>query len=98
MSNSNKATFRILVVVPCGLSKVWDNDPSRGSVRAEAAYTGPPFKVNSGFARKVGDKWVILSAKYGFINPNFLIPESYNVTFKDPQTRPINVKHLKTQG
>ena len=97
MPSSIEVTPRILVVVPCGIRKIWDKEPNKGPVRAESAYTGPPFKVNSGFARKVGYKWVILSANYGFIDPEFLIPKSYNITFKDSQTKPISVKQLKTQ-
>ena len=29
----------VLVIVPCGYTKVWDSDPHRGSVQAKDAYT-----------------------------------------------------------
>jgi len=40
---------------------------------------------------------VILSAKYGFIDPDFVIPENYDVTFKDPDTNPISIDQLRKQ-
>ena len=64
---------------------------------ASKAYTGPSFKVNRAFAEKFSDKWVILSAKFGFIEPNFIIEEDYNVTFNDPKTNPIKTSELKRQ-
>ncbi|MEM3428068.1 MAG: hypothetical protein QXG63_01290 [Nitrososphaerales archaeon] len=89
--------MRILIVVPCGKSKIWDVDQDRGPTRAEEAYTGGPFKVNRAFAKRFADRWVILSAKYGFIDPSFTIPENYNVTFKDPSTNPISLEQLRSQ-
>lgn len=86
-----------LVIIPCGKAKVWDNDPYAGTVAAKDAYTGGPFKVNRGYAEATGSRWIILSAKYGFIEPDFPIPESYNVTFKKRSTRPILLADLRSQ-
>jgi len=86
-----------LVIVPCGLAKVWDSDPNRGSVPACDAYIGSPFKVNRAYAERFADRWVILSAKYGFIPPDFLIPGPYNVTFKRKATNPVEVSILRKQ-
>jgi hypothetical protein len=83
--------------VPCGLSKIWKKDPAYGPERAENAYTGAPFIVNKKFAKKFSDKWLILSAKYGFLEPSFKI-EDYNVTFKKPSTNPISITRLKKQA
>jgi hypothetical protein len=88
---------RILTIVPCGQSKIWKTDPTHVPERAENAYTGAPFKVNKKFAAKFSDKWLILSAKYGFIEPNFEIT-NYNVTFKDPTTNPISLDELMIQA
>jgi hypothetical protein len=55
-----------LVIIPCGQAKLWDDDPQRGPTPARDAYTGAPFKVNRAYAERHGDRWVILSAKYGF--------------------------------
>ena len=35
----------LLVIVPCGQSKVWDKSPDHGPPPAHDAYTGSPFKV-----------------------------------------------------
>src|SRR3954469_17621153 len=87
----------VLVIVPCGQSKVWDADPQHGPAPAREAYTGPPFKVNRAYAERHGDRWIILSAKYGFIRPDFLIPGPYNVTFKKRATGPVEVATLIDQ-
>jgi hypothetical protein len=86
-----------LVIVPCGQGKVWDADPNRGSVPACDAYNGAPFKVNRAYAEYFADRWVILSAKYGFIPPDFPIPGPYNVTFKKQTTNPVEVSTLRKQ-
>jgi len=88
---------RVLVVVPCGKGKIWDKFPKIKATRAEEAYVGAPFKVNKAFAKKFADEWVILSAKYGFVEPTFIIPENYDVSFNHPETNPINLGGLKSQ-
>jgi hypothetical protein len=88
---------RITVIVPCGSSKVWDSEPSHGPIYAADAYTGTPFKLNRQYAERFGDDWVILSAKYGFILPGFVIPESYEVTFNRKSTNPIAHGQLRRQ-
>jgi hypothetical protein len=89
----------ILVIVPCGKGKIWDSRPSAGPTAARDAYTGAPFSVNRDFAEKFGEAWVILSAKYGFIEPEFQIPGPYNVTFSRKKTgpRPISTDQLREQ-
>jgi len=87
----------LLVIIPCGQSKIWRKEPNHGPSKAKDAYIGPPFKVNKEFAEKFADKWMILSAKYGFIDPDFVIPADYNVTFKKPATNPISIDALKEQ-
>ena len=87
----------MLVIVPCGQAKIWAKDPTAGPVEARDAYVGAPFKVNRAFAERFADHWLILSAKYGLIAPDFLIPEPYNITFKDPRTGPVAVSTLREQ-
>ena len=86
VSNSASAVIdrasRVLVVVPCGRSKIWKRDPARGSVAAAEAYTGTPFRLNRQYAERFGDGWMALSAKYGFIAPDFIIAELFEVPFK----------------
>ena len=86
-----------LVVVPCGRAKVWHRHPELGPVAARHAYPGPPFKVNREYAERFGEEWVILSAKYGFISPDFMLPGPYEVTFKRSSTCPVTPEALREQ-
>jgi len=86
-----------LVVVPCGKRKIWDRYPTAGPTKAKDVYIGAPFKVNREYAEKYCNRWVVLSAKYGFIDPDFIIPRNYDVTFKDPSTNPISSRALREQ-
>src|SRR5947209_2568442 len=86
-----------LVIVPCGKRKIWDSSPSAGPTAARDTYTGAPFRVNRKFAERFGEAWVILSAKYRFIEPAFEIPGPYNVTFKRKKTGPISTDQLREQ-
>ena len=86
-----------LVVVSCGKTKIWDLNPAAGPTAARNAYVGGPFRVNKEYAERFADRWVILSAKYGFIDPDFVIPENYDVTFKDHRTNPIGIDRLRQQ-
>ncbi|HEX2172999.1 MAG TPA: hypothetical protein VHL09_11205 [Dehalococcoidia bacterium] len=69
-------------MIPCGKSKISDRDPGRAGVPAAEAYTGTPFRLNRQYAERFGDTWIVLSAKYGFIVPKFMIPGPYEVRFK----------------
>ncbi|MFQ6126220.1 MAG: DUF6884 domain-containing protein [Candidatus Heimdallarchaeota archaeon] len=86
-----------LVVVPCGIYKIWKKYSNAGPTPAKNVYKGAPFKVYKEYAETFSDQWVILSAKYGFINPDFIIPEDYNVSFTNPSTNPISLKELIIQ-
>lgn len=87
----------VLVIVPCGKSKIWDKQPDQGPTRASDAYTGTPFRLHRAYADYFGDGWVVLSAKYGFIAPEFDIPGPYEVAYTQPQTRPIAIDDLQRQ-
>lgn len=86
-----------MIIIPCGQGKVWDRNPEAGPTPARDAYTGAPFKANRRYAECFGDTWIILSAKYGFIAPDYVIPEAYNVTFKKRSTNPVSVSALREQ-
>jgi hypothetical protein len=88
---------KTLVVVPCGAAKIWKRNAGAGPTQAKHAYAGTPFKINREYAQSFADRWVILSAKYGFIDPEFVIPGDYNVTFNDPATGAISVTELRSQ-
>jgi len=85
-----------LVIVQCGGKKIWKTHPNIGPVEAEKAYTSPYFQKNRLYAKKFGDRWIILSAKYGFLEPDDRI-EDYNVTFKQKKSGPISMVELQGQ-
>lgn len=97
MHTKSPQPSRRLVIVPCGRSKIWDKHPSAGPTPAKDAYTGTPFKLNRQYAETFGDAWVILSAKYGFISPDFVLPSPYEVTFKRKSSDPVSVEALQAQ-
>ncbi len=88
-----------LCVVPCGSLKIWNKNPNAGPVKARNVYIGNFARTCIEYAEKFyPDSYVILSAKYGFLFPDEIILESYNVTFNDPRTNPINVEELRKQA
>ena len=89
---------RALVIVPCGSLKIWGKQPSAGATRAADAYIGSLFNKNKTYAERFATDWLILSAKYGLISPDFLIPGSYNVTFKKKATCPIPISEVVRQA
>ncbi len=92
-----RAKNEVLVIVPCGLRKIWHLKPNAGPTLAKYAYKGSPFTLNRQYAECFGDKWVILSAKYGFILPDFEIAGPYEVTFKRKASKPVTADILKHQ-
>lgn len=88
-----------LCVVPCGSLKIWSRYPNAGPTRARDVYIGSFAKTCIEYAEKFyPNSYVILSAKYGFLFPDELISEDYNVTFNDPRTNPISVDELRKQA
>jgi hypothetical protein len=73
-----------LVIIPCGKMKIWDKNHDAGPQKARNAYAGSPFKVNREYAESRRCDWMILSPKYGFMRPDFVIPGNYDITFKSP--------------
>lgn len=88
---------RMLVIIPCGSAKIWDRHPHTGPTLARDVYQGAPFRVNRKYAERFAERWVILSAKYGFISPDFVIPGPYCVTFKRPSPECVTVAALREQ-
>lgn len=86
-----------LVVVPCGKSKIWDRQPEHGPAPAIDAYTGAMCRLNRQYAAQFGDAWIMLSPRYGFIAPDFVIPGPYDISFRLPRTHPIAVAELQRQ-
>ena len=43
------------------------------------------------------DTWIILSAKYGFIDPKDIIPQNYDACFHKRNSKTISLEELKVQ-
>ncbi len=85
-----------LFVVSCTRRKIWDLTPSVGAfVAAKDAYVGETMKswLASDLCRQE-PRWIILSAKYGFIEPDHPVAD-YDVTFTDDTTGPISLESLR---
>jgi hypothetical protein len=87
-----------LIIVPCGKAKIWGKHPNAGPVAVREAYIGTPFKVNRTYAENLTNRWLVLSAKYGFVEPDFMLGGPYEVTFKDNSTDPISLDALRQQA
>src|SRR3990172_7019090 len=61
----------------------------------EVCLHGCSLRREPSLRRMLCQQGVILSAKYGLISPDFVIPGPYNVTFKNLSTRPIDVRTLR---
>jgi hypothetical protein len=87
-----------LCIVPCGHRKVWDKKPDAGPTQARYVYTGPFASKCREYAERFYPRsWYILSAKFGFMSPDFVIGGPYNVTFKAKKTNPISMEVLSAQ-
>ncbi len=88
---------KTLVIVPCGKEKIWDGEPGRGATPAREAYTSAFFRTNRGYAEHFGEAWMVLSAKYGFVRPFDLLPETYDVTFNRKGPGLVSGERLREQ-
>jgi hypothetical protein len=90
--------MKTLCIVPCGKKKIWEINPNVGPTRARDVYIGPFAKKCREYAEKFFPfSWCILSAKYGFLFPDEIVPGPYNVTFNDKSTNPISSDELSNQ-
>jgi hypothetical protein len=87
--------MKTLCIIPCGSLKIWKKNSSAGPTLAKDVYIGPfASKCREYASTFYPDSYVILSAKYGFLWPDEIIPENYNVTFKKLSTNPITITDL----
>lgn len=91
--------MKTLCIVSCGARKIWDVNPQAGPKTAKEVYVGPFAKKCQAYAKRFyPGSWCILSAKYGFVFPDDLIPEYYNVSFNNKKTNPLCIEELITQA
>lgn len=87
-----------LCIVSCGKKKIWDKNPNAGPTEAKSVYIGPFVKKCREYAEKFYlYNWMILSAKYGFLEPTDTVPISYDVCFHDKKSNSISIEDLKKQ-
>lgn len=90
--------MKTLCIVPCGSRKIWDKNLNAGPTKARQVYIGPFAKKCKEYAEAFyPSSWCILSAKYGFLFPDDIVPGPYNVSFNDKKTKPITMKELHVQ-
>ena len=111
LDDIEKYEGNVLFIVNCTKTKAWsnNNDESKDEyIRAGCAYCGSTFVRFKYFLaeleKRLGEKnishpiyWVILSAKYGFIEPDHPI-HNYNVAFNYEETGPISILSLIRQA
>jgi len=89
-----------IFIVSCTKNKIWDRQgEARLYVDAEQAYTGrsiSAFLDAWSDLRSRGFRWLILSAKYGLIEPHHPI-HNYDVTFSLPKTGPLSQTSIAAQ-
>ncbi|HPZ14908.1 MAG TPA: hypothetical protein PLK04_11890 [Bacillota bacterium] len=90
---------KILCVISCGSRKIWDDSSGRdaGPTLARNVYTGNFARLNQKYAERFyPESWCILSARYGFLMPDDVVSENYNVRITDPEA--ISIENLQEQA
>ncbi len=90
-------TRNILLIVPCSRRKIWDSNPLQGPTPARDAYTSTYFRLCKSYAESRDLEWVILSAKYGLVLPDYLIESNYDVSFKDSNKHSVPIERVIEQ-
>ena len=88
----------MLGIIPCSKEKIWDIHPQKKAIPASKAYRSAFHAYARTYAQHHCDRYVILSAKYGIMEPDFLIYESYDVTFSRPHDPYVSTEFLATQA
>jgi len=87
-----------IAIIPCSKEKIWDIEPHRKAVRADKAYRSAFHRYAAAYAQKHCHHTLIFSAKYGIMEPNFLILGPYDITFSRESDPCISVSALRTQA
>lgn len=103
--------FPTLTVIPCGkakifsspalLAKLLESEVSRKNgkllVRAQSVYTSRVFGLYWRYSKRFAHREMILSAKYGLLQPDTFI-EDYDATFTKPNKHTISLDELRAQA
>jgi len=85
----------LLLIIPCSKMKVWNKNPEIKHVKAKNVYISPYFKLCKALAESIDARWLIFSAKYGLISPEFIIPNNYDISFNRNYDNEIISKIIK---
>jgi hypothetical protein len=72
--------MKTCILVACGMSK------TPGPMPARDLYTSTLFKAGRAYAEKFSDRWYILSALHGVVEPHTVL-DPYDVTLRTPDER-----------
>ena len=88
--------IKTLCIVSCGKAKIWDKYPNIGGIEAKRVYTGAITGEYIKYAQiAYPSSWIILSAKHGFLYPNDVIFDSYDIRIDNEES--INIDKLHAQ-
>ena len=88
----------MLGIVSCSKEKIWDIKPDIGAVSAQYAYRSAFFELAKRYVQLRCKKWLILSAKYGLMTPEFQIPQTYDLSFNRAEDSCIPMEKLRNQA
>lgn len=88
----------ILGIIPCSKEKIWDIEPKREAVPAKHAYRSAFHHYARLYTQKYCTHHIIFSAKYGLMEPDFLIEGPYDITFSRPEDPCISTEDLIQQA
>jgi len=94
-----KPSEKVLCIISCGGRKIWDkqNGINTGPAPARNVYTGSFVRTNQRYAERFyPDSWCIISAKYGFLMPDDIVGENYNIRMTDSEA--ISSAELRKQA
>lgn len=96
MGISNKTN---LIIIASGKPKIWYKYPNIGPMKAKEVYTGTFHRLSKAYAEQFANDYLILSPKYGFLRPDDIISETYDVRFTIQGTNDntIQMEELKKQ-
>ncbi|MDA2382235.1 hypothetical protein PDN41_10595 [Bacillus cereus] len=86
-----------LCIIPCGKKKIWDKHSNYGPMEAKDVYISPFGKACQAYASMFFENWVILSAKHGFLRPNDIVLENYDLAFDSKSDEVISIEKLQKQ-
>lgn len=89
--------MRQLSIIPCGKKKIWNKKSERGATKAKHAYIGTFHTLCRNYTLQFIDQWVVLSAKHGFLLPEDMVDENYDVTFNQDSNEIITIEKLQEQ-